>query len=112
MESRRGRAARKGRLMATVRRTYSLDYVATILGESVELIDAIVSNDDNLSYGTIISVRMGLDEAIISLTDDGIDELRSLITDARCSPDEWEFFLQSVVADPEIIERVKAQSPR
>lgn len=41
--------------MPTVRHAFMLDYVADILGEHPELIDAIVSNDDNLTYGSIIS---------------------------------------------------------
>lgn len=36
--------------MAAVRHVLTLDYVASILGEHPELIDAIAANDDNLSY--------------------------------------------------------------
>jgi hypothetical protein len=36
-------------LMPTVSHVFMLDYVADILGEHPELIDAIVSNDDNLT---------------------------------------------------------------
>ena len=37
---------------------------------------AIVSNDGNLSYGSIISVYTGPGEAIASLTSDGIEEMQ------------------------------------
>ncbi|WP_291548420.1 hypothetical protein [Bosea sp. (in: a-proteobacteria)] len=42
----------------------TLDYVARILDENVELQEAIISNDDNLTYGTIVSAYTGPDEAI------------------------------------------------
>ncbi len=42
--------------MGTITYVRTLDYVATMLEEDPELLEAIVSNDDNLSYGNIISV--------------------------------------------------------
>ena len=76
--------------MSTVGRVYTLEYVATLLGEDLEMLEAIVSNDDNLTYGSIVAICTGPDESITSLTDDGVDELRSMITCARRSPDEWD----------------------
>ena len=58
--------------MATVTHVRTLDYVARMLGEDPELLEAIVSNDDNLAYGAIISVYTGPEEGITALTDDGI----------------------------------------
>jgi hypothetical protein len=98
--------------MATVGRVYTLEYVATLLGEDLEMIEAIVSNDDNLTYGSIVGVCAGPDESYTALTDDGVDELRGMITVARSSPDEWDEFLESFVGDLDIINRVKAQNPR
>ena len=98
--------------MTTVGQVYTLEYVATLLGEDLEMLEAIVSNDDNLTYGSIVSVCTGPDESITSLTDDGVDELRSMITCARRSPDEWDEFLQSFVGDQDIINRVMAKNPR
>ena len=56
-----------------------------MLGEDPELLEAIVYNDDNLSYGAIISVYTGPDETITALTDDGIDELKNMLSDARAT---------------------------
>lgn len=98
--------------MATVRWVSTLEYVATLLGEDLEMIEVIVSNDDNLSYGSIVEVCTGPDESYTALTDDGVDELRDMITVARRSPTEWDEFLESFVGDQEIIDRVKAQNPR
>jgi len=98
--------------MATVSQVYTLEYVATMLGEDPEMLDAIVSNEDNLAYGTIIKVYTGPDGIITALTDYGVDELRDMIAAARCSPTEWDQFLDDFVDDPSIIARVKAQTPR
>ena len=95
--------------MATVRHVFMLDYVADMLGEHPDLIDAIVSNDDNLTYGSIVSVSLGPDDSRTALTDDGIDELRDMITAARQSPDEWDQFLEDFVDDPDVIKAVKAR---
>ena len=98
--------------MATVTHVCTIEYVAKMLGEDQELLQAIVCNDDNLSYGTILSVYTSTDEAITALTDDGIGELKDMLTAARRSTTEWNDFLQDFVADPDIIARVKDQSLR
>ena len=94
--------------MATVRHVYMLDYVADMLAEHPDLIDAIVSNDDNLTWGSIITVGFGTDDFRSAITDDGIDELRSMINEARQSADEWDRFLECVIDDPDVIKTVKA----
>jgi hypothetical protein len=58
----------------------------------------IPSNDDNLSYGNIVSVHVGPDDYITALTDDGIDELRDMLASARVSLEEWHSFLEDFVA--------------
>lgn len=98
--------------MATVTHVCALDHVAKILGEDLELLEAIVWNDDNLTYGSIISVHTGPDEAITALTDDGIEELTEMLAEARRSPEEWTSFLNAFVDDPDIIARVKEKGPR
>lgn len=98
--------------MATVTHVCTLDYVARILGEDSELLEAIVYNDDNLSYGAIISVYTGSDETITALTDDGIDELKDMLRDARITTETWQAFLDDFVDDAKLVARIKAQSPR
>lgn len=85
----------------------SIAHVANLLGEDLELIEAIVSNDDNLSYGHIVSVQIGEDDYITALTDHGIEELRDMLTFARVSIEAWRRFLEDFVDDPNIIARVK-----
>ena len=98
--------------MATVTHVCTLDHVAKMLGEDPELLEAIVYNDDNLSYGAIISVYTGPDETITALTDDGIDELKDMLRDARVTTETWYAFLDDFVDDEDLVARIKAQSPR
>ena len=98
--------------MATVTHVYTIEYAAKLLGEDPELLEAIISNDDNLTYGTIIYVCTGTDESFNTLTEDGIDELRDMLKDARRSEDAWNNFLEDFVEDPDVIARVKRPGPR
>ena len=98
--------------MTTVTHVFSIGYVAKLLDEDAELLQAIVSNDDNLSYGSIISVYTGPDEAITSLTRDGMEELEQMLAHARRTTDEWNDFLDAFVDDKELVTRIKAKSPR
>ena len=98
--------------MATVTHVCTLDYVAKLLGEDHELLEAVVYNDDNLSYGSIISVYTGPDETITALTDDGIDELKDMLRVARTTTETWQAFLDDFVDDAELVARIKAKSPR
>jgi hypothetical protein len=98
--------------MAAVTHVCTLDYAARMLGEDPQLLEAIVYNDDNLSYGAIISVYTGPDETITALTDDGIDELKDMLRDARVTTETWHAFLDDFVDDEDLVARIKAQSPR
>lgn len=89
--------------MATVTSVYAIDYVAEILNEKADLLRAIIRNDDNLTYGNIVSVMTGDDDSIPALTDDGIDELRQMLTDARTSAKNWQEFLDCFVDDEEVV---------
>ena len=98
--------------MAATTYVCSIAHVASRLGEDPGLLEAIVSNDDNLSYGNIVSVHIGPDDYITALTDDGIDELRDMLASARVSVEEWHSFLDDFVDEPDIIARVKDQPLR
>ena len=49
--------------MATLTQVYTVAFVARLLDEDEEMLQAIVYNDDNLSYGAIISVHTGAELA-------------------------------------------------
>ncbi len=98
--------------MAAVTHVRTIDYVAKMLGEDVELLEAIISNDDNLTYGNIVSVYAGADETVTALTDDGIEELKQMIRDARMTIALWHEFLEDFVDDAELVARIKAKPTR
>ena len=98
--------------MPQVTQLCALERVAQMLGEDLEMLEAIVSNDDNLSYGNIVSVDTGQDDTITALTDDGIDELKDMLRDARLTSETWHAFLDDFAYDAELVARIKAQSPR
>ena len=83
-----------------------------MLGEDAELLEAIIYNDDNLTYGNIVSVYVGADETVTALTHDGIKELRDMIRDARIATKTWHEFLDDFVDNGELVARIKAQQPR
>lgn len=75
--------------MAAVTHVCTIEYVAKMLGEDAELLEAIIYNDDNLTYGNIVSVYVGPDETVTALTDDGIEELTDMISAARITTKTW-----------------------
>ena len=93
--------------MATTTSVCMLSHVANLLGEDLDLLEAIVSNDDNLTYGNIVSIHVDQETDQTALTDDGIGELRDMLRAARISTEEWQGFLEDFVGDPDIIARVK-----
>ena len=98
--------------MAAVTHVCTISYIAKMLNEDVELIDAIVSNDDNLTHGSIGSVYVGSDETFTALTDDGIAELTDMIKAARLTTKTWHEFLDDFVDDNDIVLRIKTKSLR
>lgn len=98
--------------MAAVTHIYLSSYVANILDEHPELIEAIISNNDNLSYGSIISVAMGPDKWQTAITSQGIEELQEFIADFCQSPEDWDGLLNSIIDEPDIIQAVKNHKPR
>jgi len=98
--------------MAAVTHVCTIDYVAKMLGEDVELLEATIANDNNLTYGNIVSVYAGAKKTVTALTDDGIEELNNMIRDACISNKTWLEFLEDFVDDAELAARIKARSPR
>lgn len=93
--------------MPKVTRVYALEQVAQMLDEDLEMLEAIVSNDDNLGYGNIISVDTATDDNTKLITDHGIEELRDMLSDARRSSQHWRDFLDDFVNDLEIIHELR-----
>jgi len=98
--------------MAAITHLRTVNYVANMLGEDAALLEAIISNDDNLTYGNIVSVYVGPDQTISALTDDGVEELTDMIQAARITTKTWHEFLEDFFDDAELVDRIKAKSPR
>ncbi|UWR53672.1 hypothetical protein K4F84_03390 [Phaeobacter inhibens] len=98
--------------MAAVTHVRAINYAAKMLGEDVALLEAIIANDDNLTYGNIVTVYLGPDDTISALTDDGLQELKDMIRAARVTTKTWHEFLEDFVDDAEIVARIKARSTR
>ncbi len=45
--------------MARPTHVYTIDYVATLIGENIELVRKIAGNSDNIDYGEIIYAHDG-----------------------------------------------------
>lgn len=102
----------RGSLIATITHVHALAYAAEMLGDDVELLQAIIWSGDNLTYGSIISVYTGLDETITALTEDGVDELSDMLREARRTTQTWHGLRDDFVDDQEFATRFKAQPPR
>jgi hypothetical protein len=83
-----------------------------MLGENLELLEEIASNDDNLDYGDIVTIWTGDEETITSFTDDGIDSLRAFIRDVRTWPGGIHQFLTGSLCEPDVIERIMSDEPK
>jgi hypothetical protein len=98
--------------VAVVTHVRTIEYVAKLLEEDIDLLEAIICNDDNLTYGNIVRVYASPDQATSALTDDGVEELTDMIRAARKITKTWHKFLDDFVDDPDLVSRTKAQSLR
>jgi len=90
----------------------TIDYVAKRIGENLELLEEIAANPDNIEYGEMIDVATGPDEAIIALTNRGLENLQEFITDVRTSQGGMRQFLSEQNCDPAMIKRILADELR
>ena len=94
--------------MARVTLVYSIDQVARMIGESLELIDVVSQNTDNIDYGEIIHVHDGTEEGITTFTDRGIEALQEFLADVRTWHGGIRQFLIDQECQPEVIDRIMA----
>ncbi|MBB2842905.1 UNVERIFIED_ORG: hypothetical protein GGE64_006712 [Rhizobium etli] len=97
--------------MARPTHVYTIEYVATLIGENLELLEEIASNSDNIDYGEMIHVYDGTDEGITTFTDRGIESLQEFLADVRSWEGGVRQFLLDEQRDPEKIERIMADEP-
>lgn len=93
-------------MMARVTQVYSIGEVARRIGESLDLIEIVSWNDDNIDYGEMIRVYNGTDESLVTFTERGIESLQELLADLRT----WEGGIRQLLideqCDPDVIETI------
>ncbi|MFB9952970.1 hypothetical protein ACFFP0_29360 [Rhizobium puerariae] len=89
-----------------------MGYVATLIGENLELLQEIASNSDNIDYDEIIHAHDGSEEGITTFTDRGIESLKEFLADIRTWDGGVRQFLVDDQCDPERIERIVADEPK
>ncbi len=92
--------------MARSRFIYTLSQVAGMIGENLELIEEITANSDNISEGELVYISDGSEDGTKGLTENGIEELQSLLADIRTWDGGIREFLIETQCDPEIIDRI------
>ncbi len=98
--------------MARPTHVYTIEYVATLIGKNLELLEEIASNSDNIDYGEMIHVYDGTDEGSTTFTDRGIESLQEFLADVRSWEGGVRQFLLDEQCDPEKIERIMADEPK
>ena len=104
--------AAEGSLMARVTHVYSIGQVATMIGESLELIEAVSWNSDNIDYGEMIHVHDGTEEGITTFTDRGIESLQEFLADVRTWNGGIRQFLIDQQRPPDVMDRTMAKEPK
>jgi hypothetical protein len=92
--------------MARVTHVTSIDHVAKIIGESVELVEVVCRNSDNIDYGEMINVHDGTEEGITTFTDRGIESLQEFLAEVRACNGGIRQFLVNAQCDPDMIKRI------
>ncbi len=92
--------------MARSRFIYTLSQVAGMIGENLELIEELTANSDNISEGELVYVSDGTENGTKGLTENGVEELQSLLADIRTWDGGIREFLIDAQCDPQIIDRI------
>ncbi len=98
--------------MARVTQLYSIDQVARTMGESLELIEVVSWNSDNIDYGEMIHVHDGTEDGITTFTDRGIEALQEFLADIRTWDGGVRQFLIDQQCEPDLIERIMAKEDK
>lgn len=98
--------------MARPTHVYTIEYVATLIGENLELLQEIASNSDNIDYGEMIHAYDGSEEGITTFTERGIESLKEFRADIRTWDGGVRQFLVDEQCDPEKIERIMADEKK
>ncbi len=98
--------------MARTTHVYTIDHVARLIGEDLELLREVASNSDNIDYGEMIHVHDGTDERITTFTDRGIESLQEFLADVRTWNRGLRRFLIDQQCEADVIERIMAKEQK
>jgi len=98
--------------MAPITHVYSIDHVAEMIGESLELLEVVSGNSDNIDYGEMIHVCDESEEGITTFTDRGVECLQELLADVRSWNGGLRQFLVDEQCEPDVIARIMANEPK
>jgi hypothetical protein len=98
--------------MARPTYVYSINHVARMIDESLELIDIVSSNSDNIDYGEMIQAYDGTDISLTTFTDRGVECLQEFLADIRTWDGGIRQFLIDEHVDPDVIERIMAHEKK
>ncbi len=94
--------------MARVTHVHSIDHVAKMTDESLELIEVISWNSDNIDYGEMIQVLNGTDKSLTTFTNRGVECLQEFLADVRTWDGGIRKFLLDEQCAPDVIKRIMA----
>ncbi|MGI9420357.1 MAG: hypothetical protein ACR2RA_21255 [Geminicoccaceae bacterium] len=98
--------------MARVTYVHSIDHVANMIGESLELIEIVSWNSGNIDYGEMIQVYNGTDKSLTTFTDRGVECLQEFLADIRIWDGGIHKFLLDEQCDLDVIERIMAHEKK
>lgn len=101
-----------GGLMARPTHVYTINAVAKLIGENLELLEEIAGNPDNIDYGEMIHVHDGTEHGVTGFTERGIECLQELLADVRTWEGGIRQFLVDEQCDLEVVERIMADDPQ
>ena len=98
--------------MARPTHVYTIEYVATLISENLELIEEVARNSDNIDYGEMIHVHDGTEEGITNFTDRGIESLQEFLADVRTWNGGTRRFPIDQQCEADVIEHIMAKEQK
>lgn len=98
--------------MARSTHIYTIEDVATMIGENLELLQEITANSDNIDYGEMVHVHNGTEDGTTGFTRRGIESIQEFLAEIRSWDGGVREFLTDENCDPEMIERVMADEAK
>lgn len=100
--------AAKSCLMARSMHIYTIENVAVMIGENLELLREISANSDNIDYGEMVHVHNETEDGTTGFTDRGVECLEEFLADIRTWDGGVRRFLVDEQCEPDRIERIMA----